>query len=130
MNIENDLREALARTSPPPGFAARVMDAIEHEPAPRISPGRTAAGWSDWWRRLGQPSTPPVPARRRPRLWQWAAAAALLMAIGGGTTAHYYIERQREGERAKEQVLLALHITSAKLRGAREHVRAIAKQEE
>ena len=102
--IEQQLRETLARKSPPPGFSARVMAAIEHETR---APGRqTSRAW-----------------------WQWAAAAALLMAIGGGTTAHY-IEQRREGERAKEQVLLALRITSAKLRDTRQHVRAIGRQEE
>jgi len=103
MSIEQGLKEALARKSPPPGFTARVMDAIGRETR--------------------------VPARPARRWWQWAAAAALLMAIGGGTTAHY-IEQRREGERAKQQVLLALRITGAKLRGTREHVRAISRQEE
>jgi len=103
MNIENELTEALARKSPPPGFTARVMAAIESEPRTRS---------------------------RRPHTWrQWAVAAGLLLAIGGGTTARY-IEQRREGERAKAQVLLALHITSAKLRDTREHVRAIGRQEE
>lgn len=103
MNIENDLSEALARKSPPPGFTARVMSAIEQESR---APRRPARAW-----------------------WQWTAAAALLMAIGGGTAAHY-IEQRREGERAREQVLLALRITGAKLRDTREHVRAISRQEE
>lgn len=65
------------------------------------------------------------PADRRGRLsytWRAAAAAALLVAIaGGGVTARYI-----EGQRAKRQVLLALHITSAKLRDARNHVHEIS----
>ena len=104
MNIENELNEALARKSPPPGFTARVMTAIESEA--RVGRRQRTRAW-----------------------WQWSAAALLLMAIGGGTTAHY-IEQRREGERAKAQVLLALRITGAKLRDTREHVRAIARQEE
>jgi len=104
MNIDDTLRQALARKSPPPGFTERVMAAIDAES-----------------RR---------PARSRAHAWrQWAVAAGLLIAIGGGATARY-IEQRREGERAKEQVLLALRITSAKLQDAREHVRAISRQEE
>jgi len=104
MNIDEELRQALARKSPPPGFTGRVMAAIET--AESRTPARSHAHWR-----------------------QWAVAATLLIAIGGGATARY-IEQRREGERAREQVLLALRITSAKLHDAREHVRAISRQEE
>lgn len=47
------------------------------------------------------------------RRWQWISAAAvacLLMSISGG-----YWQRQRQAERAKEQLMQALQITGQKL---------------
>src|SRR6185369_16212314 len=73
MNFEDELKLALRRKEPPPGFRQRVLAAT-----------------------------------RRPRhAYRSLAAAALLTLLLGGTTAHF-IEERREGERAKEQVLLAL----------------------
>jgi len=92
MNFEEELKLALRRKEPPPGFRDRVLAAT----------------------------------RPRPRhVWRQLAAAALLTAILGGTTAHW-IEQRREGERAKEQVLLALRITSEKLRDTREHIHELS----
>ena len=54
-----------------------------------------------------------VPVRRS--RWRAAAAAALLVALAGGGEAYRIV-------RAKQQMLTALHITSAKLRDARNHV--------
>jgi hypothetical protein len=66
-------------------------------------------------------------ATRRPRhAYRSIAAAVLLTAILGGTSAHY-IEQRREGERAKEQVLEALRITSHTLRDTREHIHQLSK---
>jgi hypothetical protein len=52
------------------------------------------------------------PPRRR---WRYAAAAAVLVATMAGGEAYRIV-------RAKQQMLTALHITSAKLRDARNHV--------
>ena len=52
------------------------------------------------------------PPRRR---WRYAAAAAMLVAVLAGGEAYRVV-------RAKQQMLTALHITSAKLRDARNHV--------
>ena len=62
--------------------------------------------------------------RRQPRLrpaWRAIAAAALLTLLAGGTTARW-VEERREGQRAKEQVLTALRITTDKLRDTRETI--------
>ncbi|HEY4641169.1 MAG TPA: hypothetical protein VII75_07470 [Thermoanaerobaculia bacterium] len=65
--------------------------------------------------------------KQRPRkIWRPLAAAALLTLVIGGTTARY-VEQRREGERAKEQVLLALRITSQKLHDTREHIHELSK---
>ena len=53
--------------------------------------------------------------------WRAVAAASLLTVILSGWTAREIIER-RQGEEAREKVLLALRITSAKLQEAQSHV--------
>jgi hypothetical protein len=95
MNIESDLKHALRRKAPPPGFAERVMERIDRNP-----------------------QVVPLPRRN---VWRPLAAAALLALVIGGWGAHTVIER-REGEHAKEQVLLAMRIASAKLAHAQREV--------
>ena len=95
MNLENDLRRALHRESPAPGFAGRVMDRIERG-------GR----------------------RTRPVWWRAAAASVMLAAVLGGYAVHEVAERRR-GERAREEVLRALSIASEKVRIAQQEVREI-----
>jgi len=60
-----------------------------------------------------------VAARPPRRRWRAVAAAALLLAIVGGGEAVRIV-------RAKQQMLAALHITGAKLRGARNHIHEIS----
>lgn len=99
-DFERELREQLQARSAPDGFADRVMA--------RMPQRRTA---SLAWLRPGMP------------MWRWAAAGVLVagVVLGG-------IERDRQqrlaGERAKEQVLLALRITGSTLRDVQEKVSA------
>ena len=111
MNLEEQLKLALQRKQPPPGFRDRVLAACGAG-----SPTRAGAG----------SPTRAIRRLREPALHRRLAAAALLTLLIGGTTAHY-VEQRREGERAKEQVLLALRITSHKLRDTREHVLELSK---
>ncbi|MBV8544324.1 MAG: hypothetical protein JO093_21570 [Acidobacteria bacterium] len=94
MNFDDDLTRALARKSAPDGFADRVLSRIE---APRH---RT------------------FPTFRR------IAAAIVITAALGGLTAHQIIEHRRieEGERARRELMTALHIASAKMRAAQRAV--------
>ena len=94
MNFEDDLTGAFERKSAPDGFADRVLSRLE---APRR-----------------QTSSP---LRR-------IAAAIVLTAALGGLTAHQIIEHRRneEGERARRQLMTALHIASAKMRVAQRAV--------
>lgn len=98
MNLEDELKLALQRKEPPPGFRERVL--------------RQAESLSY--------------VRQPLRLSRRLAAAALLTVLLGGTTAHF-IEQWREGERAKEQVLQALRITSHELRDTRQHIQELTK---
>ena len=103
MNLENDLKRALRRESPAPGFASRVMQRIDNDAASR-KPQR-------WWRAV--------------------AASLTLTAVLGAWGAHEVHERRvrAEGERARDQVLLALHIAGSKVRYAQSQVRDIGSKE-
>lgn len=93
MDIERELKSALRRKSPSPGFSDRVIAQLEVE---EIRPRRSGG-------------------------WRAIAAAGLFTVILGGWTAHEIAER-RQGERARDEVLLALRITSEKLQEAHRHV--------
>jgi hypothetical protein len=99
MNLENDLKRALRRESPAPGFAGRVLQRIE----------------------AGERT-------KRPVWWRTAAASITLAAILGGYATHKVVEHRR-GERAKEQVLTAMRIAGQKVRYAQQEVRGIGSSE-
>lgn len=109
MNLEEDpstalgtgLKRALRRESPAPGFASRVMQRIERDAAPKRYP---------WWRAV-------------------AASLTLTALIGGGAAYQDHQRRVREGEQAKEQVLLALRIAGEKVRYAQNEVRTIGSND-
>ena len=90
-DFERELRDRLQPCAAPQGFADRVMARVPARPA----------RWN--WARFSAPA------------WRWAIAAVLVVGvvIGG-------LERERQqrmqGERARDQVLLALRITGSTLR--------------
>jgi len=102
MNLENDLKRALRRESPAPGFAGRVLQRIEH--ADRAVPVR------------------------RPAWWRAAAASVTLGLVLGGYATHKVVEYRR-GERAKEQVLVAMHLAGEKVRYAQQQVHNIGSHD-
>lgn len=87
MNLETELKAALRRQNPGPGFANRVAAAA-------------------------------APRKRTP-IAVWAAAMAAMLVAGVALHNEY---QQRRAERATEQVMLALRITSEKLNVARAKV--------
>ncbi len=100
--FEEQLRQALRRTEPPPGFAERVLERAAAE-----AEGRS------WWRRFAEVLR--MPGRR----WAVAALAGVVILAGVGYEREM---RRRQGERAKQQVLEALEITAEQFQIARRHV--------
>jgi hypothetical protein len=101
MSLENELKDALRRVPAPEGFASRVLERVKN--------------------------TERHPAR--PYWWRAVAATFLLAAMLGGWGAHEMNERRRErqGQHAREQVLLALRITGEKVAHAQRGVRHITR---
>lgn len=99
-DFERELHEQLQVRSAPEGFADRVMARVPERPASHF-------GWL-------RPGTP---------LWRWAVATVLVASAVLGGIEH---DRQQRlaGERAREQVLLALRITGSTLRDVQEKVSA------
>ena len=104
--LDDALRDALRREAPPEGFAERVMARIQ-------APQEAAGGWAKW-----------LNAFRRPQL-RWATALAAVALAVGTAEVRSEMQRRAEGERARDQVMLALRITGWKLQMTREMVRRI-----
>ena len=94
MNFDDDITRALARKSAPDGFTDRVLSRLD-----KPKPHRTS-------------------------ILTRIAAAIVLTAALGGLTAHQIIEHRRieQGERARRELMTALHIASAKMRAAQRAV--------
>jgi hypothetical protein len=95
MNLEDELKSALRRQEPPPGFTGRVLSAAH---APRTHQ-------PTWKERLALP----LP---RTKLY-WATACVLACVLLAASGAEY--RRRQQGELAKEQVVLAFRIAGEKL---------------
>ena len=109
--LEQQLRQALGREDPPPGFAARVLA--------RIAAGGNKEVGEKWWRRFfGYP------------VWSAALAGGLaclillggMMLMGGVARRQRQAQEKMRGEAAKNQLLLALQITSSELSRVRQVV--------
>jgi hypothetical protein len=86
--FEEKLRRAMGHRAAPVGLKQRVLaKARERRNAQR---GR-------WW------------------LWQRVAVSAVLAAVVGGAAVYRQVQERRKGEEAREQVMLALRITSKTL---------------
>jgi hypothetical protein len=127
MHLEDDLKRALARQSAPDGFAETVMARVDAEarPSPAASQHPLPEGEGVNSQHLPLPAGEGGPKGRvrgvQSRFTRAIAAGLLLTAVAGGWAAQKAIER-REGERARQEVLVALHIASSKVRTAQQHV--------
>ena len=79
MNLDNDLKRALRRESPPSGFAGRVLARIEQTPEPR----------------------------KRPIWWRAAAASVTLAVLLGGYTTYQYRKGARAKEELLQAMSIA-----------------------
>ena len=106
MKPDDHLQDGLARVAAPAGFAERVTARLAFEETRHSQ------------RRLVWPGTSVV---RR------VAAAVILAALLGGITVREVDGRRRaaQGERARHDVLTALHIASVKVRAAQREVRQV-----
>jgi hypothetical protein len=99
--LDHELKNAFRREEPPAGFTERVLARIQSAPARKPD-------WRKGFRKFF-----------RMRALQWATAAALGVAIVIGIVAYHRHQRtladRAEGEKARAQVMLALHIASTKL---------------
>lgn len=105
-SFDDELRGALRRVDPPPGFSERVLARVAEE--------RARPDWRDRWRRVFSPA--------RLRL---ATAGALALVIVAGLGYERFSERHARGEEAKQQVLLALQITARELQVAERGVQRL-----
>jgi hypothetical protein len=97
MDLEEQLKSALRPKKPSADFTSGVMERINRAPSTE---------------------------HRVHVRWRAIAAALTVTALLGGWTAHEIAER-RAGERARKEVLLALHIAGSKVRYAQTQVHGI-----
>jgi hypothetical protein len=106
--FDDALREALRRQDPGPDFTARVLARASNAPPPK--PG--------WWQTFL--------SGLRPARLRWAAAGAFAcLLLAGGLEYRHEQQQMRQGEAAKDQLMLALRIAGDKLNVARDKVREL-----
>lgn len=125
--FEDELKNALRREAPSTDFTDRLMARIAAEPEAERQTDREKEGWRNWWQKAVAFFQPPQ------MKWAMAGAmAALLIAsVVGVNRYREYLEEKRqaeiaaeaEGQRAKEQVMFAMRIASAKLNVAQKKVK-------
>ena len=109
--FDDELRLAFRREQPSPDFTDRVMARIAQLPSEEKQ--EKPREKTDWLRKLAEFFQPPQ------MKWAMAGAMAVVLLIAGfGVYRSRENERRRlaeiaEGERAKEQVMLAMRIASA-----------------
>lgn len=109
---EDELRAALRRKDPGESFAERVMGRIAQPQGSVAAAPKAGSRLGELWRQFWM----------QPAL---TGALAVMLIVGGLLDFLHYrnVRRWREGEAAKQQVLLALRITNAKLNHVIERVK-------
>ncbi len=102
--LEDDLKAALRREEPPADFTDRVLARLNQPPAP------------SWRERLSV-------LMRPPRL-QWVALSVIVSVLIPLAGVRYRKEQQyqAEGQRAKQQLLLAVRVAGTRLHRAQRKV--------
>jgi hypothetical protein len=101
--FEDELKKALARCEPPDGFTERLAARISALPRRRSSSLNSV-------------------------VWRWAAIAAAVLVLLSGAVFQREHEREIKGEEAKQQLLVALRITSSKLQQAQQQIREVERE--
>jgi len=126
--FDDELKLALRRQEPSADFADRVMARIAELSAE--SKQEKSREKASWLQKLAEFFQPPQ--------MKWAMAGAMAIAlIVAGVGVHRYRENERqrvlaeiaEGEKAKEQVMMAMRIASAKLNIAQKKVNETTERE-
>ena len=128
--FDEELKLALRREEPSADFTDRLMARIAELPSPETKRKQETEkeGGGTWWQKLVASLQPPQ------MKWAMAGAmAALLIAsfVGVSRYRQHQLELRRqaeiaeaeEGQRAKEQVMFAMRIASAKLNVAQKKVK-------
>lgn len=97
MNLDDQLRQALRRRQPPEGFEQRILAAIRNQ---RLEDQHARSSVRDRWLPL--------------RTWAAAMAALAVLFLTVGQLREHWQQRQA-GLQAREQLIYALELTSAKL---------------
>jgi hypothetical protein len=109
--FEEQLKNALKRENPPPGFAGRVMARIpEREPQ-----------WGSLFLSMFQLHT---------TRWALAGIFAFIMIFAVVVHKQREMRERIEGEQARSQVMTALRIASVKLSATRKKVQSIGRKPE
>jgi len=124
MSLETDLKNALRRVPAPEGFAERVRHVILSRPSASLRAGSDGEELvlSERSESKESRSRRFFAALRMTESWRAILATFLLAVVLGGWGAHEMIERRREGQRARQQVLLALRIAGSKVARAQHEV--------
>jgi hypothetical protein len=126
--FDDELKLALRRQEPAADFADRLMARIAELSAE--SKQEKSREKASWLQRLAGFFQPPQ--------MKWAMAGAMAIAlIVAGVGVHRYRENERqrmlaeiaEGEKAKEQVMMAMRIASAKLNIAQKKINETTERE-
>lgn len=120
--LDEELRSAMRRREPPPGFTGRVMARVEQLAEERARTSGRPAGARTAWRPfawLGRQVSVSFGAVA-------AVASVVLLAVGFALWQQHRIEQERrQGEAARAQLIEALRVTSAKLNRVRSKVRSV-----
>ena len=112
-NLEDNLKAALERTDPPPGFSGRVLARLNGQASPQVA----------WW--------DPLSVLLRPPRIQWVALSIVLSVAIPFAGIRFQQERRlrAEGEKAKEQLVFAVHIAGNKLHRVQRKVLEIGRMD-
>ena len=112
-NLEDNLKAALERIEPPAEFTGRVLARLNGQAPLKLA----------WWDLLGV-------LLRPPRI-QWVALSVIVSIMIPFAAVQYQKERRlrAEGEKAKEQLVFAVHVAGNKLHRVQQKVLEIGRMD-